>query len=448
MSSIAEVLLRRGFKVSGSDLELNDVTDHLEDLGAVINRGHNEDQIGDADVVVHSSAVNANENSETVAASRRRIPVIRRSEMLGELMRMKYGVGISGTHGKTTTTTMTGQVVAGAGLDPTVIVGGKVASFGSNAVSGEGDIIVIEADEYDRTFLRLTPVIAVINNIEEEHLDTYEDIDDIKESFTKFANAVPFFGAAIINIDDPNVRDILADIDRRVLTFGLSRQADVRAQQVRYKGLLTEFTVTFKGQKLGDIRLKAPGEHNVLNALAAIAVGLELDIPFESIAQSVAKFDGVQRRFEVKFNAGGISLIDDYAHHPTEITATLNAASKNWPNHRLIAVFQPHLYSRTEQLKEEFARSFVNADVVVFTEIYAAREAPRTDINGSSIAKLTTEYGHSNVHYVPSKNDIPRYLGEMVKRGDMIIVMGAGDIWRICEPLSDLLEEVKEEAHG
>jgi len=411
MSSIAEVLLRRGFKVSGSDLELSDLTDRLQELGAVIHRGHNQDQIGDADVVVHSSAVNANENPETLAASRSRIPVIRRSEMLGELMRMKYGVGISGTHGKTTTTTMTGQIVAGAGLDPTVIVGGKVASFGSNAVNGEGDIIVIEADEFDRTFLRLTPVVAVINNIEEEHLDTYEDIEDIKRAFTKFANAVPFFGAAIINIDDPNVRDILADIDRRVVTFGLSRQADVRAVQIKYRGLQTEFTVSHKGKKLGEVKLRAPGEHNVLNALASIAVGLELDLPFESIIQSLAKYSGVQRRFQVKFNSGGISLIDDYAHHPTEIAATLRAASKNWPNHRLIAVFQPH-------------------------------------IDGSMIAKLTTEYGHSQVHYVQLKNDIPRYLANMAKPGDMIIVMGAGDIWRICEPTSEFLKSITKEKDG
>ncbi len=441
MSSIAEVLLSRGFKVSGSDLELSEVTDHLESLGAIISEGHSAIQLMDADVVVHSSAINPDENAETIAAQQRRIPVIRRDEMLGELMRMKYGVGIAGTHGKTTTTTMTGMIANGAGLDPTIIVGGKVASFGSNAVSGEGDLIIVEADEYDRTFLRLTPVMAVITNIDEDHLDIYKDIEDIKGAFTEFANSVPFFGRVIVNVDDPNVRDILSAIDRKVVTFGLSRLAAVRAVNINYQGLTTKFGVTLHSQNIGEFSISgAPGEHNVMNALASIAVGLELDIPCDSIVKSLSEYSGVDRRFEVKFNKGGMVLINDYAHHPSEIEATLRAASQNWSKHRLIVVFQPHLYSRTEQFLEQFASSFANADVLIVTEIYAAREQARNDISGASIAKLASEYGHDDVHYVPSKDDLPEYVSKLVRAGDMIIVMGAGDIWRICDPLSAKLE--------
>src|SRR5690606_22732524 len=306
-------------------------------------------------------------------------------EMLGELMRMKFGVGIAGTHGKTTTTSMTGLVVAEGGFDPTIIVGGKVSVFGSNAVAGEGDIIIIEADEYDRTFLKLTPSLAVITNIEEDHLDIYEDLDDIKEAFLQFANSVPFFGAAIVCLDDPAVQEIVDKIDRRILTYGLARQARLRAVNLRYEGLMTHFDVLYDDELLGTISLKAPGKHNIRNALAAVGVGLELDIDFASIKAGLVQFTGVHRRFEKVGEANDVLLLDDYAHHPTEVVATLEAAGQGFPNRRIVAVFQPHLYSRTRDFLDDFAPAFFNADVLVLTDIYGAREQPIEGINGKML---------------------------------------------------------------
>jgi UDP-N-acetylmuramate--alanine ligase len=430
MSSIAEVLLLRGYTVSGSDIAPSAITDRLIDLGATIVERHDAANVGPADVVVYSSAVNPVENPETLAAERRRIPLIRRDEMLGELMRMKYGVGIAGTHGKTTTTSMTGVVVSEGGFDPTVIVGGKVAAFDSNAVSGEGDIIVIEADEYDRTFLRLTPVIAVITTIEEEHLDIYRDLNDIKRSFTRFANSVPFFGVAILCLDEEHVQAIIPDIDRRVVTYGTSRQAGIRAENIQQIGTHVRFDVVAHEQMLGHIHLAIPGIHNVRNALASIAVGLELEIPFESIARGLEGFEGVHRRFEVKLEGGDLLVVDDYAHHPTEIVATLDAASAAWPDRRLVAVFQPHLYSRTLVFKDDFARAFFNADVVIVTDIYPARETPIEGVDGSMVAEVIALAGHRNVQYVADKRDLPAYLSSVVETGDVVITLGAGDIWR------------------
>ena len=430
MSSIAEVLLHRGYRVTGSDLKKSDVTDHLESLGAEIFEGHDAKNIVGADVVVHSSAVNVQENPETQEAEKQRTPLISRAVMLGELMRMKFGIGIAGTHGKTTTTSMAGLVVAEGGFDPTIIVGGKVASFGSNAVAGEGDIIVIEADEYDRTFLRLTPSLAVITNIEADHLDIYEDLEDIKEAFIQFANQVPFFGAAIVCLDDKNVQAIMSRIDRRIRTYGVSRQADIRADRIEAKGLQTQFEVYEQGQLLGGIRLNAPGMHNVYNALAAVAIGIELEIPFENIAAGLARFTGVQRRFQEIGEALGVLLIDDYAHHPTEVRATLEAASQGWDGRRIVAVFQPHLYSRTQDCKEEFARAFFDADVLVVTDIFGAREEPVPGLDGSVISNLAAQYGHRNVHYVHELEMLPSYLVNIVGEGDVVITMGAGNIWR------------------
>ena len=400
MSSIAEVLLHRGYNVSGSDLAKSDITAHLESMGATIYEGHDAAHIEGADVVVHSSAIKADQNPETLEAEKNRIPLIPRAVMLGELMRMKYGIGIAGTHGKTTTTTMAGLVVAEGGFDPTIIVGGKVATFGSNAVAGEGDIIVIEADEYDRTFLRLTPSLAVITNIEVDHLDIYEDLDDIKGAFVEYANSVPFFGAAIVCLDDPNVQAVIGKIDRRVRTYGMSRQAQVRAEQIQAVGLQMKFDVYLDQTRLGEVLLNAPGHYNVYNALAAIAVGIELDMSFESICAGLAKFTGVNRRFQLIGEQDGISVIDDYAHHPTEVRATLGAASAGWPDRRIVAVFQPHLYSRTRDCKEDFARAFFDADVLVLTEIFGAREAPIPGVEGSMLAELAAQYGHRNVHFV------------------------------------------------
>lgn len=430
MSSIAEVLLARGHRVTGSDLHKSEVTDHLEILGAVVYEGHAASNVQEADVVVYSSAVHADENPETVEAQRLHIPIIKRSEMLGELMRMKFGIGVAGTHGKTTTTTMVGLVAQEAGFDPTIIVGGKVAVFGSNAVSGEGDVIVIEADEYDRTFLKLTPALALITNIEAEHLDIYEDLDDIKEAFTLFANKVPFFGAAIICLDDPNLRAILGDIHRRVLTFGTSRQAEVRAENIEQVGASTHFDVFRGNEKLGGAMLDAPGMHNVLNALGAVAIGLELQVPFETIVRGLAAYSGVDRRFQIRGEAGGVIVVDDYAHHPTEVIATLDAATAGWPERRIVAVFQPHLYSRTADLAADFARAFVNADVLVLLDIYGAREKPIEGVDGMTLVDLARRYGHRAVHYVPQKTDLPAFLLDLVESGDLVITMGAGDIWR------------------
>lgn len=441
MSSIAEVLLNRGYRVTGSDLQVSDITERLESLGATIYQGHTAEQIGDADVVVYSSAVDPDANPETQEAERRRISLIPRAEMLGELVRMKYGVGIAGMHGKTTTTTMTGLVATEGAFDPTIIVGGKVATFESNAVAGQGDIIVIEADEYDRTFLRLTPSLAVITNIEEEHLDIYEDLDDIKRAFTQYANSVPFFGAAILCIDDPVVQEIVGDIERRIITYGTTRQAEVRADDIEHIGLTSRYTAVFRGKELGVIEVNAPGHYNAMNSLAAVAVGLELDIPFAKIQAGIARFTGVRRRFEEVGTANDIQVIDDYSHHPTEVRAMLEAASEGLPDRRIVAVFQPHLYSRTRDFQDGFARSFFNADVLVATDVYPAREAPIEGVDGRLIADLARQYGHRDVTYVPDKTDVPDYLLEATRPGDTVITIGAGDIWRYGRQFFEMLEE-------
>ena len=450
MSSIAEVLIRRGFQISGSDLRKGDVTAHLETLGAVIHEGHAAEHVQDADVVVYSSAVRVPaDNPETAEAIRRRIPIIKRAEMLGELMRAKRGVGVAGTHGKTTTTTLVGLVLQAADLDPTIIVGGKVAVFGSNAVAGGGEIIVVEADEYDRTFLRLTPIQAVVTNIEADHLDIYADLDDIKDAFVQFANSVPFFGAAILCLDDANVRDVLARITRRVITYGTSRQATLRAEAVEQLGPVTTFDVYQQTERLGGIVLHAPGLHNVRNALAAIAVGLELDLSFPTIAKGLAQYTGVDRRFQIKGEArvpatadapaGTVLVVDDYAHHPTEVEATLQAAARGWPERRIVAVFQPHLYSRTRDLADDFARAFYDADVLVLTDVYPAREEPIPGVTGEMLADLAREVGHRDVHYVPVKTDLPDALLGLAHPGDLVITMGAGDIHRYGQAFLDRL---------
>ena len=439
MSSIAEVLLTRGYDVSGSDLQKNDATDRLESMGATIFEGHDASQISEPDVVVYSSAIEPETNPETAEAQARRIPLISRAVMLGELVRMKFGVGIAGTHGKTTTTSMAGTIVAAGGFDPTVIVGGKVSVFGSNALSGEGDIILVEADEYDRTFLRLTPSLAVITNIEEEHLDTYSDLDDLLESFIQFAGSVPFFGAAIVCLDDPNVQGILDRIDRRIVTYGYTRQSEVRAEEVRQDGPVMTFDVYHHNELLGRATLNVPGHHNVRNALAAIAIGLELDMEFDQIETGLRSFTGVQRRMhEIGFE-NGVRVIDDYAHHPTEIRATLEAAVECWKDARIVAVFQPHLYSRTRDFLEGFARSFFNADVLVLMDVFGAREEPIEGIDGSVIADLAQSFGHGEVHYVRDREQMPEYVAKLVRDGDVVLTLGAGDIWRYSRKLVEAL---------
>lgn len=440
MSSIAEVLLSRGYAVTGSDLELSEVTNQLEKKGATIFQGHDRAHLGEPDVVVYSSAVEAGTNPETVEAESRRIPLIRRAVMLGELVRMKYGVCIAGTHGKTTTTSIAGSVVTAGGFDPTIIVGGKVSAIGSSAKTGEGDVILVEADEYDRTFLRLTPSLAVITNIEEEHLDIYRDLDDLLEAFVQFANSVPFFGAAIVCLDDRNIQSILDRIDMRIVTYGYARQAHVRASRVRQDGHTMEFDVYYHQNHLGKAVLNVGGHHNVRNALAAIAIGLELDMSFEQIQEGLCSFKGVQRRMDEIGFVAGVRIVDDYAHHPTEVLATLETARAIWEDSRLVAVFQPHLYSRTDYFREAFARSFVDADVLVVMDVYAAREEPIEGVTGSVIANLARAFGHEDVHYVRDSAQMPEYVASLTRPGDVVITLGAGDIWRYSRELVEVLK--------
>ncbi len=431
MSGMAEILLRKGYVVSGSDGARSETTDRLEQLGATIYIGHEAAQIEGADVVVYTSAVQAEENVETRAALDKRIPVIKRAEMLAELMRMKFGIGIAGTHGKTTTTTMTGHVVQKGGFDPTIIVGGRVHSFDkTNAVVGGGDIIIVEADEFDRTFLRLSPSMAVITNIEAEHMDIYSDVDDIKQAFLEFANKVPFYGSVIICLDDDNVRSIVPGIKRKTLTYGFTPQARLRPSSVKSDGMFTVFDVKYDDETLGSIRIQAPGEHNVRNALAAIGIGLELNMDFDAIKKGLEAYSGVFRRFQEKYDDGKLLVIDDYAHHPTEVQATIRAARNGWPEKRIVAVFQPHLYSRTKELYKEFGLSFFDADVIVVTDIYPSREKPIEGVSGKLIADTAENYGHRAVHYIADKQDVPAGLKGITEPGDLIVTMGAGDIYK------------------
>lgn len=441
MSGIAEILIRKGFKVTGSDGSASENTDRLKRMGATIYLGHAPENIEGADVVVYTSAVKAEDNIETKTALDRQIPVIKRAEMLAELMRMKFGIGIAGTHGKTTTTTITGLVVQSGGFDPTIIVGGRVHSFDkTNAVVGSGDIIIVEADEFDRTFLKLTPSLAVITNIDADHMDIYSDIEDIKQSFTEFANKVPFYGAVVICLDDPMVRSIIPNIKRRTLTYGTTPQAQLRATDIKSSEMHSEFTVSYKGDNLGRIQIAAPGEHNVRNALASIGIGLELNIPFDKISKGISKFSGVFRRYQIKTMSDEIIVVDDYAHHPTEIQATLGATRKGWPHRRIVAVFQPHLYSRTQQLYKEFGLSFFDAEVLIVTDVYPSREKPIEGVTGKIIADTAKDFGHQGVHYVANKTELPAKLKEIVKHGDIVITMGAGDIYKYGELFVEALK--------
>lgn len=430
MSGIAEILLDQGFHVSGSDLQPSEVTQHLQSLGATIYEGHHAKNIEKAEVVVYSSAVKLQENPETLEAQRRKIPLIRRAEMLAEVTRMKYCLAIAGTHGKTTTTSMCGLILMKGGIDPTVIVGGKLSGLGgTNARLGRGDWTVVEADEYDRSFLQLSPTIALITNIEAEHLDIYADFDDIKRTFAQFANKTPFYGVIVLCLDSPGVMETLPAINKKTVTYGLSPQCDVRATDiVHYEGS-SNFTVLRNNNPLGTAKLRIPGLHNVRNALGAIAVALEMGVQFADITAALEDFTGVYRRFEIKGEKRGIMVIDDYAHHPSEITATLQAARNGW-NRRIICVFQPHTYSRTKDFCLDFGKSFGDADILLITDIYPAREAPIEGITGTIIADAATQFGHRNVHYVQDKKHVPATLLELVQDGDIVLTLGAGDIWK------------------
>jgi UDP-N-acetylmuramate--alanine ligase len=437
MSGIAEILLNQGFEVSGSDLQRSDITDRLEQLGVKIFEGHSEKNLDEADVLVYSSAVNI-ENPEVQSAIERKIPIIKRAEMLAEVMKMKYGIGIAGTHGKTTTTSMVGLTLTEGGLDPTIIVGGKLSSLGgTNARLGNGEFIVVEADEFDRTFLKLTPTIAALTTLESEHLDTYKDLNDIKSAFIEFSNKVPFYGFVVLCMDEPALQDIIPQINKKVITYGLTTQADVRAVDITYEKFSSSYTVKIFNKEPGRIKLNVPGVHNIKNSLVAVCIATELGIDFEIIKRALEKFTGVYRRFEVKYNKE-ILLIDDYAHHPTETSATLAAVRSGW-DRRLVAVFQPHLFTRTRDFYLEFGRSFLNSDVFICTDIYPAREKPIEGITGELIVNAAKKFGHKNAIYIKDKNQIPQTLYERKQDDDIIITMGAGDIYKFGEKFMQML---------
>ncbi|MDI3504026.1 MAG: UDP-N-acetylmuramate--alanine ligase, partial [Candidatus Cloacimonadota bacterium] len=423
MSGIAEFLHNQGLEISGSDMKKTDLTAHLEKIGVKVTEGHDPELIKDADVVVKSSAVK-DDNPEIVAAKAMKIPVIRRAEMLAEITRMSFSIGISGTHGKTTTTSMAGLVLETAGLNPTIIVGGKVKNFGSNNVMGSGKYIVVEADEYDHSFLSLTPCIAGITNVDEDHLDCYRNLDDIKGAFIEYANKVPFFGSVIACLDDKGVQAILPEINKKIVTYGLSRQADVQALNIVMKDFTASYDLAFKGYKLGRIKMNVTGRHNIQNSLLAAAIGLELDLPFKSIQEALAKFSGVYRRFDLKGEAGGIIIYDDYAHHPTEIIATLEGF-KDSVNRRIVVLFQPHLYSRTRDLYEKFGKAFFSCDCLILAPIYPAREQAIPGVSAKLIADAAIQSGHHQVHVISDNSRIVPETIALLQPDDILITMGA-----------------------
>jgi UDP-N-acetylmuramate--alanine ligase len=429
--SIAEVLLNLGYTISGSDLSQSDITQRLAVLGAKIFAGHDASYLGDADVAVTSTAVKSN-NAEVLEAHRRGIPVIPRAEMLAELLKMKFSIAVSGSHGKTTTTSMVSTVLAHGGLDPTMVIGGKLASIGSNAKMGDGEVIVAEADESDGSFLKLSPSLAVITNIDLEHLDYYRDIEEIKEAFLQFANIVPFYGSTILCFDDENVKTILPQIKRKTITYGLTSSADYRANDIHFAGSSSTFSLVYKGTPCGDVTLNVPGRFNVYNALATIAVAREFDMEYPAICEGLKRFVGVHRRLEVKGKSRGVIVVDDYGHHPTEIRETLAAAKHVWKD-RIIVVFQPHRYTRTKALFEEFLTAFPNADTLIVTDIYAASEDPIDGVNALSLCDGIRRCGNRDVTYLADFDDIVKHLLSIAKPTDVIITQGAGNVWKIGE---------------
>ena len=440
MSGMAELLHNLGFKITGSDIIESERTNQLKDIGIDVNIGHKSSKVNDSDVLVYSSAVNKN-NQEIIIANKNNIPVIRRAEMLGELLKVKStSIAIAGTHGKTTTSSMLGSILVEAKLDPTLVIGGVVNEFGSNSMQGDGDIIVVEADEFDRTFLSLKPTLAIINNLDLEHLDCYKNLDDLQSAFLKFANSVPFYGKIFLNIDESNTSKLISSVKRPYITFGFSNEALVQAKNPIYDKLNSSFDLHIEGIFKTRIDLKLPGKHNIMNALAAISACLDLEINYDLIKQGLEKFKGVQRRFDIKYELeNGIKLIDDYAHHPVEVNSVLNALKKGW-NNRIISIFQPHLFSRTQNFHKEFAQALFQSDLIIITEIYAARENPIKGISSKTIVKDLINLGHSNIKYIPKRNNIAKYVKKITKSNDLIITMGAGDIWREIENIYKILK--------
>jgi len=439
MSGIAELLLNQGYRVSGSDLKESDTTRRLAELGGEIVIGHSAENIVECDVVVTSTAVKA-DNPEVIEAHRQHVAVIPRAEMLAELMRMKYGIAIAGTHGKTTTTSMMSVVLHHAGIDPTAVIGGKLDAFGSNAKLGRGKFLVAEADESDGSFMHLSPTIAVVTNIDVDHLDFYSGLEEIKQIFIDFINKVPFYGRAVLCLDDPNIQEILPEVKKRYLTYGFSSQADFYADDVQHRQGRTSFTAYFQGEELGRISFRMPGRHNVLNALAVIAVAHELEVPFQTVVGGFRNFGGLQRRFQQRDEVNGVMIIDDYGHHPAEIKATLAAAKSGW-SRRVVAVFQPHRYSRTAGLYEEFKTAFYQADVLLVTDVYAAGEEPIAGATGEALAQGVIEHGHKETYYRSTFEEVTELLTELVEPGDLVITLGAGNINQICQSLAERLRK-------
>ena len=431
MSGIAEVLLNLGYSVTGSDLSETDITRRLASLGASIFSGHHASHLGMADVVVTSTAVRS-DNPEVLEAHRRNIPVIPRAEMLAELLKMKHSIAVSGSHGKTTTTSMIATVLAAGGLDPTMVIGGKLASIGSNAKIGDGEFIVAEADESDGSFLKLSPYLAVITNVDMEHLDYYRDMNDIREAFLQFANIVPFYGASVVCYDDKNVQAILPRIKRRVITYGLGAGADYRASDISYSGRGSHFSLRYREKLLGDISLNVPGLFNIYNSLAAVAIARELDMAFPAIQEGLARFMGVHRRLEVKGTINGITVLDDYGHHPTEIRATLAAVRQAWKG-RTIVVFQPHRYTRTKALFEDFLTAFSEAENLIVTDIYPAGEEAIPGVNAALLCDGIRKKGQGNTMYIENFETVVEYLLEKADTYDVVVTLGAGSVWKIGE---------------
>jgi UDP-N-acetylmuramate--alanine ligase len=439
MSGLAEVLLEMGYRVSGSDLRLSAITDRLAERGATITQGHDAAHLGGAKAVVVSSAVSP-DNPEVVEARKRSIPVIPRGDLLAELMRQKFGIAVAGSHGKTTTTSMIAAILSHAGLDPTVVVGGRVGGMGgANARLGRSDYLVVETDESDGSFLKLAPILAIITNIDREHLDHYSGIDDIRQAFAEFAAKVPFYGAAILCLDDENVQRLLPTLNRRTITYGESAPADVRVTHSSTGHMSSEFHLRLRDASLGCFRLRVPGTHNALNAAAAVALALELDIPLETIREALENFSGVERRFQYRGAARGVAVIDDYGHHPTEIRATL-AAARACRFARIHVLFQPHRYTRTHALLDEFARAFHQADSAFVLDIYAASEPPMEGVTSRALVERMEAFGHRHARYVESMDSGVAAVVASAKEGDAILTLGAGSVWQAGEKILEALK--------
>src|SRR5438093_2468705 len=439
MCGIAEILLNLGYRVTGSDLKRNDAIERLERLGAKVFVGHEASHVEGAHVVVFSSAV-ASDNIEVQVAQHRQIPAIPRAEMLAELMRLKYGIAVAGTHGKTTTTSMVAAVLAEGHFDPTIVVGGRVTSLGSNARLGQGEYLVAEADESDGSFLKLAPTIAVVTTVDAEHLDHYGSLDAICDAFVAFVNKVPFYGSAVLCLDQPNIQLLIPRIEKRIITYGLESGAELVARRLHLTGMTSRFEVFQRGSLLGELTLQIPGRHNVLNALAAVGVALDLDIPFAAIQKALAGFSGVQRRFQIRGRARGVTVVDDYGHHPAEIRATLAAAKAGF-DCRIVTVFQPHRYTRTRDLRQEFLTAFNQADVLIVLDIYAAGEAPIPGVTAEDLAEGIRAHGHRDVTYLGGdRARVVTHLGEVTRPGDLVLTLGAGDVGLLGPELLKRLE--------